>query len=402
MRTRFKTPSNWIVFLTFVMNALLTQLSIYLYLASMPAMKIAMHTNNSHIQLTYSYFMLGMGLAIIFSGYFIKKISYRQLLLINNLIFILATALIFLIDNISIFLILRVLQGVGCSLGSVFIIMVIIREQYEKKASIRVFSFLLSALALVPIVAPFIGGYVQDIYGWKGNFLILLVISFGLMIATFLFFPKIKNKSGAELQKSYISHLKEYLRDKHFFSQTVYSILIVNIIVSYNVASPFLLQNHLAISATFFGWLAAFIGFMFSLGAFCNSGLIKKYNINFVVKIGLIISSIGMALFLICSYLTPYSVSGIVVPFAIVTFGLAILYPNLTAYSYENIKENALVAASLFATLNIISNFITVYIVASIPEESPIFFAWVITLMQLLLLSYFYKKKPMDKQTGWG
>lgn len=391
MWIRLKIPANLIVFLTFVMNALLTQLSLYLYLPSMPAMKIAMHTNNAHIQLTYSYFMLGMGLAIIFSGYLIRKSSYRQLLLINNFIFILATALIFFINNISIFLILRVLQGIGCSLGSVFIIMVIIREQYEKEASIRVFSFLLSALALVPIVAPFIGGYIQDTYGWKGNFLILLFLSLGLMLTTFLIFPKIKNKSK-ELQKSYIFYIKEYLNDKHFFSHTVYSILIVNIIVSYNVASPFLLQNRLAISASFFGWLAAFIGCMFSLGAFFNSSLIRKYNINFVVKFGLVISSIGVALFLICSYLTPYSVTAIVVPFAIATFGLAILYPNLTSYSYENIKEQAHIAASLFATLNIISNFITVYIVALIPEESPIFFAWVITSMQLLLLSYFYKR----------
>ncbi|KTD33786.1 multidrug resistance protein D [Legionella nautarum] len=391
MWIRLKIPANLIVFLTFVMNALLTQLSLYLYLPSMPAMRIAMHTNNAHIQLTYSYFMLGMGLAIIFSGYLIRKSSYRQLLLINNFIFILATALIFFINNISIFLILRVLQGIGCSLGSVFIIMVIIREQYEKEASIRVFSFLLSALALVPIVAPFIGGYIQDTYGWKGNFLILLFLSLGLMLTTFLIFPKIKNKSK-ELQKSYIFYIKEYLNDKHFFSHTVYSILIVNIIVSYNVASPFLLQNRLAISASFFGWLAAFIGCMFSLGAFFNSSLIRKYNINFVVKFGLVISSIGVALFLICSYLTPYSVTAIVVPFAIVTFGLAILYPNLTSYSYENIKEQAHIAASLFATLNIISNFITVYIVALIPEESPIFFAWVITSMQLLLLSYFYKR----------
>jgi DHA1 family bicyclomycin/chloramphenicol resistance-like MFS transporter len=395
MWVHLKIPANLIVFLTFIINALLTQFSIYLYLPSMPAMKVAMHTSNAHIQLTYSYFMLGMGLAIIFSGYFIKKSSYRQLLLINNLIFILATALIFCTENISIFLILRVIQGIGCSLGSVFIIMVIIREQYEKEASIRVFSFLLSALALVPIVAPFIGGYIQDIYGWKGNFLILLLISLGLMLATFLFFPKIKNK-GEELEKSYIFHIKEYLSDKHFFSHTVYSILIVNIIVSYNVASPFLLQNRLAISATFFGWLAAFIGLMFSLGAFFNSSLIKKYKINFAVKMGLIISSIGIAFFLICSYLTPYSVSAIVVPFAIVTFGLAILYPNLTSYSYDNMKGNIYVPACLFATLNIISNFITVYIVALIPEESPIFFAWVITLMQLLLLSYFYKRAELD------
>lgn len=92
----------------------------------------------------------------------------------------------------------------------------------------------------------------------------------------------------------------------------------------------------------------------------------------------------------------PYSVSAIVVPFAIVTFGLAILYPNLTSYSYDNMKGNIYAPACLFATLNIISNFITVYIVALIPEESPIFFAWVITLMQLLLLSYFYKRAELN------
>lgn len=95
MWIRLKIPTNLIVFLTFIINALLTQFSIYLYLPSMPAMKVALHTNNAHIQLTYSYFMLGMGLAIVFSGYLIKKSSYRQLLLINNLIFILATVLIF-------------------------------------------------------------------------------------------------------------------------------------------------------------------------------------------------------------------------------------------------------------------------------------------------------------------
>jgi DHA1 family bicyclomycin/chloramphenicol resistance-like MFS transporter len=66
----------------------------------------------------------------------------------------------------------RVLQALGGGTGPV-VGRAVIRDLYDRERAARVFSYMGTAQALNPMLAPIVGGYVHEAFGWRAIFFVL-------------------------------------------------------------------------------------------------------------------------------------------------------------------------------------------------------------------------------------
>ena len=66
----------------------------------------------------------------------------------------------------------RVLQALGGGSGPV-VARAVIRDLYDRERAARVFSYMGMAQSLNPMLAPILGGYLHEAFGWRAIFLVL-------------------------------------------------------------------------------------------------------------------------------------------------------------------------------------------------------------------------------------
>jgi MFS family permease len=147
-----------------------------IYIPSMPAMGAALHVTSLQVQLTLSFFLISYGVAQLFVGSIVDSFGRYKLTLAALGLFVLACLLSATTGNIYLLYAMRVVQGVTVA-GIVvakraYFVDVYSGERLQSYLSI--FTIIWSA---GPIIAPFLGGYLQDFFGWEANFYFLAAYS---------------------------------------------------------------------------------------------------------------------------------------------------------------------------------------------------------------------------------
>lgn len=393
-----QNKSYWPIILIAFLNTFILQAGLYINIPSLPQMTSVFHTDETNMQLTYSYFILGMGIYLFSYGYISTKINIRILFIMGNVFVLISSCLILLTRNVHYLFLLRMLQGIGSGSGSLSIITGILRGNYESKKFTTVISYVITIGTLITITTPLLGGWLQLLFDWTASFIFLSL--FALLVATlsFLFLPGIHSKAK---EGSYIEVIKKHFSNKNYMLNVLYTILIAAMITSFNLVTPFLLQKRLALSPMITGVIVALITGLFSVGSSVNSVLVAHFGYKKMIKLGLLISSLAILCLVVTSYRLQDSALAVIIPFGMMGFGLALVYPNVISRSFADARLHLATSSSIFGSLQFVMIFIAFTLVAILPENTPVPYAWFIASFQLTMLllmalfhkQYFYFKK---------
>ena len=127
-----------------------------------------------------------------------------------------------------------------------------------------------------PIIAPFIGGYLQNIFGWQSNFYVLAGYSLVLLILELIFSGetlKTRNPFRVEFL------LKEYermFRAKDFFYGMLMCGVSYSMIMFFNLCGSFIIEHKMGYSEVVAGYVSLILGFSWMAGGFLGKALIEK------------------------------------------------------------------------------------------------------------------------------
>src|SRR5690606_29544411 len=132
-------------------------------LPSMPAMATRLHVNDQHVQLTLSSFLISYGISQFFVGSILDTYGRYPLSMISLASFSLTSFLIAASDNIDLIVMLRVVQGVnmGCIAVAKRAFFVDVYEGDKRKYYVSIITIVWS---VAPIIAPFLGGYLEHFF----------------------------------------------------------------------------------------------------------------------------------------------------------------------------------------------------------------------------------------------
>jgi MFS family permease len=246
-----------------------------IYLPSLPSMAKDLHVSTAAIQLSLVLFMFSNGISQIFIGSIIDSFGRYKIAAISLAIFSLSSFVIAVVPDIYVIYAMRIIQGIAIA----FIVVgkrayfVDLYSGEKLKGYISLFSII---WASAPILAPFLGGYLQDLFGWRSNFYFL-----GILSLLFLFLELMY--SGESLKYFHPFKLKtitQTYKGKIKTPDFTLGIIILGIsfgmVVVYSLSSPFIIEKVMGFSSITTGYSSLMSGLSLMTGGIIAKSLIRK------------------------------------------------------------------------------------------------------------------------------
>ena len=246
-----------------------------IYLPSLPSMAADLHVSITAIQLSIVAFMVAAGVSQLFVGSLLDSFGRRKPMLGALLVFAIASFLIGGTHSIYMVYVMRVVQGM-----TVAVIAVGKRAYFMDTFSgeeLKNYTSLFSIVwAAAPIVAPFLGGYLQSSFGWASNFYFLggVIVVLGLLDAWFgreslkTFYP-FKVKSIVQVYST-------MMQTADFTLGLVIMALCYAMVVVFNMASPFIVEHVFHFSPVVTGYSALLSGGALMVGGILSKSMIRR------------------------------------------------------------------------------------------------------------------------------
>jgi DHA1 family bicyclomycin/chloramphenicol resistance-like MFS transporter len=155
--------------------------SMALYVPSLPAIQAEFGVLPSDTQLTLTLFFLGFSGGQLLFGPLSDRFGRRPVLLVGLSLYMVISLSCAFATSIEVLQVGRFLQGFVACVGPV-VGRAVVRDAFSGKAAAAAFSVLGTALAVVPAVAPILGGQIQTHIGWRSSFYLLAALSLILLI----------------------------------------------------------------------------------------------------------------------------------------------------------------------------------------------------------------------------
>lgn len=242
-----------------VMTAL-GPLTIDTYTPSLPKVQHDFGTTTSEIQLTLSFAMIGLALGQFLFGPISDVFGRKRIATILMMIYLVATFLSIFIGHLTLFLILRLIQGLTSG-GAIVIAKASVGDKYHGNELAKFLASLMVVNGIISILAPLLGGFVLSISNWRMIFAFLTLIAFIVLIGIFLKMPAHTQTMQTRLQfKDILKDFLYLLKKPTFVIPMLLQGLTYVMLFSYSSASPFITQKIYHMSAPQFSVMLAING----------------------------------------------------------------------------------------------------------------------------------------------
>ena len=252
-----------------------------------------------------SSFSVGICLGGVFLGAISDFFGYKRVLTWGLVIMFLANIVNILAPNISILIIARFFQGVGCS-APIIICVAMIFEHYKKEQARQLVGLNNGIITFAKSFAPIIGAFVNNFWGWQVNFIILTILSFMALLMNIKCLPSgKKNINKVSFNGMLTGILQNYvflLRDKAMVFYIIVLGFIACSLITFTIGAPIIYMEYLAVSKANYGFHQSIIWFVF--GAFCilNQCFIKYFQVVRVRNIAFAVLAVSLLMLNITYY----------------------------------------------------------------------------------------------------
>ena len=328
LQTKFLDRSTPPHILTLVLLAGLSALSMNIFLPSLPGMTEYFQTDYAKMQLSVSMYLGVTGVLQIFMGPLSDRYGRRPIILGGFVIFFIATIGCLFAQNIEIFLIFRMIQA-GIATGMV-LTRAIVRDIVPMNEAASMIGYVTMGMAVVPMLAPALGGYLDDLFGWKANFSILLVL--GAIVAVIVWLDL--GETNQNQSASFLAQVQDYpelFASRRFWGYCLTAAFSSGSFFAFLGGAPYVAMNFYHLSATELGLYFGIVSFGYITGNFVSGRYSLRFGINRMMLYGSVITFAGMAsstLVILVGSMHPLSFFGFVLTVGI---GNGMVLPNTNA-----------------------------------------------------------------------
>ena len=253
--------------------------TIDLYLPALPAIARDYGVSAAAVQLTLSTFFVGMALGQLFFGPLSDRIGRRPTILIGCAVYIVASIACAVAPTIEALVVGRFFQALGCCAAMVTC-RAIVRDRYDHRDSARIFSLLMLVLAIAPLLAPTVGGWIAIAAGWHAVFIAFVVVGVAIAIAVYTRLDESRTEATAEKART-TSTLAAYwglLRQRRLIGYLLVGAANGATLFSYIAASPDLVVGTWGFTEGQFGLVFAIIAVGIVGSSQINRLLLKHHS----------------------------------------------------------------------------------------------------------------------------
>ncbi len=357
-----------------------------IFVPEVPQIVKIFHTSQATVQLTLSLFMLAVGAGQLIVGPLSDQFGRKKIVLFSIALYVVGSIIAASSATIVWLISARIIEGIGAC-GMMVCAFAIVRDLMSGAQSARIYSFLNGAIAVSPLIAPLLGGYLDVWFGWRAPFIALAVIGTMIFISTLLTLDEtLSREKQIHFNFSIFKRYWSILKNIHFLIYTFSAATALAIFFTFFSISSYLLIEVLKVPETRFGIYFATIGIVFFIGSIVSGKLSVKIGIYKTILLGafgLVISGLWM---LVWTFTQGTSLESFMLPTALSGFTGAFLLGAGAGGALEPFGEMAGTAAALLGACE----FLMATAVASItllwPVKSNLSYAIPLTLLSCLVL----------------
>ncbi|WP_455863751.1 multidrug effflux MFS transporter [Pantoea agglomerans] len=329
---------------------LLAPLGIDLYLPTLPDIALGLNTPVTTIQTTIPLFLLVMGLGQIVAGPLVDNFGRKPIAIAGLLLYLLGSILAATATGWPQFLTARIVQGCAVCCTAV-VAFSGVRDRLEGDEAARAYGFLNGALNIVPALAPMLGGFLADAYGWRAPFWFLTgyALVIGMMIWRFL--PETRPAGTLAVKGIPLRQYAQILREPRFLAFTFANAGAMGMVLTYVSLAPQVLMTEGKLTALQFSIAFGANGFWIMLVSVLVNKMIRKLGRPICLAIGSLAMAAGALTMLGGMLIFPAGMQTIwalyMFPVAISVAGLAFTVGPATSYALEPYQQQAGVASAL-------------------------------------------------------
>jgi DHA1 family bicyclomycin/chloramphenicol resistance-like MFS transporter len=318
--------------------------TIDLYLPTLPAIARDYGTSAAAVQLTLSTFFVGMALGQLFFGPLSDRIGRRPTILIGCAVYVAASLFCALAPTIEALVVGRFFQALGCCAAMVTC-RAIVRDRYDHRDSARIFSLLMLVLAIAPLLAPTVGGWIAAAAGWHAVFYAFVAVGVAISAAVGLRLDESRSAATAQAARGQdvLSAYARLLGHKRLIGYLLVGAANGATLFSYIAASPDLVVNSWGFSESQFGLVFAAIAVGVVGSSQVNRLLLKHRSPDAILALATLgAAAAGVALWLVALFDAPVPVVLAAVFVALSSNGLIAANASAGALNVDPLRAGAI------------------------------------------------------------
>lgn len=352
--TLSKRPSNLFIICLLGALSVLGPFSIDMYLPAFPQVAQDLAVSNADIALTISSFFIGLALGQVFYGPFLDRFGRKKPLLIGLAIYVIASVACATAPGIHALLALRFIQAIGaCATGVASL--AIVHDFFPVEDAAKVLSRLFLFVAVSPLLAPSVGGFVALTVGWRAVFVILGVIAAAIFALIYAKLPEShKPDAGISLRPApIIAEYFKILMQPRFATYALAGAFSFSGLFAYVAGSPIIFMEGFHLSPKVFSALFALLATGFIGSSQINAVLLRRWKSEQIFRFFLIIQTLTSLIFILGATSGWFGLVSTLALFFIFLASAGMTYPNAAALALSPFTKNAGSAAALLGFLQL-------------------------------------------------
>lgn len=358
--------------------AALPPLAIDMYLASLPEISRVFDVPVSISQLTLTLFLLMLGVGQLIAGPVTDAVGRKKPLVTGLAVFAAGGVLAALAPTMGFLIFARLLQGAG---GSIAVVVAYssIRDHASGSAATKLYAVLMSVVGIAPVIAPTVGGFIDELFGWRAIFWALAALGVLLVLGAVMLMPESLPPARREplaLGASFRSY-RVLLGTRAFVVPAAALVTFFGLLFAYIGGSSYVYQGHYGLSAGEFGVVFGASGLAMLVGTVLVNRLSGHFASLAIALAGGLITVVG-AVAAVIAVSASSAFAPLLIAVVVTLFGLGLTEPALMGESMSSLQRNAGQAAALLGGSQFLLGAVATILIAPVSEASPAMWALVL------------------------
>lgn len=320
-----RTPPH---LLTLVALSGVAALSMNVFLPSLPGMARDFGVDYAVMQLSVSAYIGASAVLQLLAGPISDRLGRRPVVLASLAIFLLATLGTLLAKDVGAFLVFRMIQAViaACML----IPRAVVRDLYDGDRAASMIGYVTMGMAVVPMIAPVIGGILDEAFGWRANFAVMGVLGLVVGVAAWRDMGETVRDGGVPMRQQFANY-PVLGRSVRFWGYCLAATLSSGCFFAYLGGAPFVGEHVFGLTPAQVGYFFASPSIGYLVGNFLSGRYSAMIGLNRMILVGTLICLLALGLALATD------LAGLVDPFlffgaiAVMGLGNGMVLPNANA-----------------------------------------------------------------------
>jgi DHA1 family bicyclomycin/chloramphenicol resistance-like MFS transporter len=262
-------------------------------LPSLPSLAQHYDADYAVVALTVSaYLGLTAVLQLLF-GPLSDRYGRRSVILGSFAVFLVATLGCILAPSIEIFLGFRMLQAVIAT--GMVLTRAIVRDMVPPNQAASMLGYVTMGMALMPMLAPMIGGFLDETFGWRSVF----VFTFGFGAVVFALVWADLGETNLVRSPSFAAQFRAYpelFRSRRFWGYALTAALASGAFFAFLGGGPWVASEVLGMAPATLGFYFGFLAVGYVVGNFLSGRYAMRVGLNGMMLLGGGVATAGMAL----------------------------------------------------------------------------------------------------------